>query len=879
MNEEEKWLKSKIENAVNENASFRLAEVKEKAVTADAVKALPAKKRSVLKTALTAVSCVVVALTIAALAASPFIFKNPPAAPGDGEEVTDRSKDDVSVAADVDPITEEISGPSVEESRPDEEPYPIEPIEYFNPICSELESICGISLADESIEDIYVCVCDLPSGEVYKGFSVYREGKTIAMKIDRNNGISETVYFCTDSEYYLKNVLGEDYSVQISSAHVKEITREIELISEFMRTSPLIVCKCTISDEAEFSSVEEILESVGCVNGNMKADEFIFRFDSVYDGSGSLGVSLGDSVKREHCTYEFACNASYEEVRSRFGKYEADADHTGSSTVFCVPASVLTDDDIAFLAKCIIPNMSGILRNESKDYEFYTLNLLDCDTRGFESMSVKEENGKYYLDVRLYKYVTELFGNVRVCSDQIFEISKDVYNEAKNILALSDAAKNVDFDIYFSVFSAVRTAYNCEKSDDFPSFNDTDTAYTLRNMLCGEKNSPIGGFRAVVGAEWSNEEPSLLRLKIRYPYGTITDAYIKYDFSSERDSIFFDNTSELDGESIKFINAFIDGAEEIFISPHIPDLSSCSDAKEAISFLFHYIFRDTAEIEVNFVALLKLETDEFYAVVRSESGLEYWLCIDEEVFGILAEKYGYKVNFFDFLTMEDVMLISRSYASLKSVLYELNSPVSPIPLPHYDPLTDAVNAITGKEYIAVKSIEMFKVTYDTFFRIDALDAEGGVTSYYVCGVGKDLFMACASGDDGVIADALMGCELRTYDECEEILNQIRPTEEDGVFAFDTFSFANDSELYKAGDPGVKTEGFVNTRPSGSDLPVSVLLEKAKAECTVEYDTVRIQFDPRSYVFRIDFYVKDIVGGDESVYVDLAGRTKLIVYGE
>ena len=78
---------------------------------------------------------------------------------------------------------------------------------------------------------------------------------------------------------------------------------------------------------------------------------------------------------------------------------------------------------------------------------------------------------------------------------------------------------------------------------------------------------------------------------------------------------------------------------------------------------------------------------------------------------------------------------------------------------------------------------------------------------------------------------------------------------------------------------MKTEGFVNTRPSGSDLPVSVLLEKAKAECTVEYDTVRIQFDPRSYVFSIDFYVKDVLGGDESVYIDLAGRTKLIVYGE
>ncbi len=884
MNEEEKWLKTKIENVVESSASNRLARIKEKAVSFDEEYETPVKKkRSILRIAVTSVSCVIFALTVAVIAASPFIFNAPPTVPGDTTEkgVYDtESKEDIRyVPIEYAPV-EETSDTELGPQYPVEEPpdqYPVEELDYFNNLYFELERISGISLANSIIEDIYIC--DFPSGEIYKNLSVYREGKALAVKIGKSNGLSETVYFYIDSEYYLKNASSEDFVI-MKSPEVDEITRGIELTYRLMLTSPLVVCKSSASAEAEFSSVEEILECVGCVVGDMKAEKLKFYFENESVETPHLGISLENTAKAEYNTYELICGASYDEVKSRFEKYREDADPDGAS-VFYVPVSALTDDDIDFIAYCIVPNMSGILRNEEVRYEDHLAKILGCEFADkIESIETVEESGKYRLKVRFSNTITEFYGTKSAYRNAVCEISRKIFDDLNDILASTGNA--VYSDIYYAVCDARFQGTDITVTEEMPSYNDTKTSSLLTKIFRGT------GYlteTCVVGAEWNNDDPSFLCLTLRFPYGTLVNAYFKYDFGSENDSFFFDNTSELDEESIKLVFTFISGAPEMTVFPLLPDLSACENGKKAMNELFHCIFANTAAYDVDYASLYSSEFGEYFVVVSAGHGkkdeVTYCLEIVEEVFAILRDKYeeGKSVNLIDSLTVEDVGFISKSYASLKSVPYELNSPVSPIPLPNYDPLTDAVNAITGKEYIEVESIDMFEIEYDMFFRIDVLDAEGGVTSYYVCGVGNDLFMACASGDDGAIADALMGCELRTYDECEEILNQIRPTEEDGVFAFDTFSFANDSELYKAGDPGVKTEGFVNTRPSGSDLPVSVLLEKAKAECTVEYDTVRIQFDPRSYVFSIDFYVKDVLGGDESVYIDLAGRTKLIVYGE
>lgn len=93
-----------------------------------------------------------------------------------------------------------------------------------------------------------------------------------------------------------------------------------------------------------------------------------------------------------------------------------------------------------------------------------------------------------------------------------------------------------------------------------------------------------------------------------------------------------------------------------------------------------------------------------------------------------------------------------------------------------------------------------------------------------------------------------------------------------------FSFAEDSREYTEGMPGVKTEGFVNTDEKKiTGKPDAE--ERAKNECTVEWDTVETFYDSEAEIWEVHFCKHDYAGGGESVYLDKNGKTLLIVYGE
>lgn len=80
--------------------------------------------------------------------------------------------------------------------------------------------------------------------------------------------------------------------------------------------------------------------------------------------------------------------------------------------------------------------------------------------------------------------------------------------------------------------------------------------------------------------------------------------------------------------------------------------------------------------------------------------------------------------------------------------------------------------------------------------------------------------------------------------------------------------------------GVKTAGFVNTEAAEEITSQAAAMERAKAECTVEYATVYTQYDAEAGVYAVSFappYV--VLGGDQTVYMDKYGVTLLIVYGE
>lgn len=852
MNEEEKWLKSKIENAVNENASFRLAEVKEKAITADAVKALPAKKRSVPKTALTAISCVVVALTVASLAASPFIFKNSPATPGDGKELTGEASRTPVESSD---ITEEP--PPIETSE--EEPYT--PIHTDDPI---VECMIANGIADGAfiIENVYMT--DHPETDYLQfptNFDSVPEtvdwGSSLAIRVRRSDPnwdvLHYTYYFAGFGSY----VRGIDF--------YPDGKPDIDTICEIIKTSPFVFEVVNVCDDAGITSLEDVLKYAGFAKTDIDRAEYHY-----YSESGEMKLCALELYPTDMSEgyYTLIATPDSESVRQLFGEYEI-IKTDGSSVLldsFIVPVSALNAEQLDFVGANIISNMSGTIRRDSGDN--FAHHIAKLFGYGFHTLESLEEykysdDGGYGMHARFKDIITEFCTRRVVFDDVYYRISEEDYNSLKASSSLGD--------LYIAAFRAMKNGavpYPARPVD--PSY-DTTTSRLISEYIYDMVPALRG---TVIKAVYNDTDPDSLRIKVRREYGTVLDAVFKSTSHPEWGNIYFDNTEEIKEGGIDFVRSFISSAENVTASLEKFDFSDCSDGEEALNKLFNTVYEDTVGFEVCKVTYVENEKINEYSLcfygISKNGDIEYFIPVCADDADVIENIFDSEiVN----ISVEDVAFAAKSFVKQTTETYDLHGGH------YYDPLTDAVNAITGKEYIEVESIDMFKIEYDMFFRVDVLDAEGGVTSYYVCGVGKDLFTAYASGDDGVIADALMGCELRTYDECEEILNQIRPTEEDGVFAFHTFSFANDSELYKAGDPGVKTEGFVNTRPSGSDLPVSVLLEKAKAECTVEYDTVRIQFDPRSYVFRIDFYVKDIAGGDESVYVDLAGRTKLIVYGE
>ena len=92
-----------------------------------------------------------------------------------------------------------------------------------------------------------------------------------------------------------------------------------------------------------------------------------------------------------------------------------------------------------------------------------------------------------------------------------------------------------------------------------------------------------------------------------------------------------------------------------------------------------------------------------------------------------------------------------------------------------------------------------------------------------------------------------------------------------------FSYTQDREIYVEGEPGVKTSGFVNT--AETEITFENVAERAKNECTIEYDSVTTYLDTDECVWKVHFYTNRILGGDQSVYLDDYGKTVLIVYGE
>lgn len=93
-----------------------------------------------------------------------------------------------------------------------------------------------------------------------------------------------------------------------------------------------------------------------------------------------------------------------------------------------------------------------------------------------------------------------------------------------------------------------------------------------------------------------------------------------------------------------------------------------------------------------------------------------------------------------------------------------------------------------------------------------------------------------------------------------------------------FSYEEILQVCGKSDPGVKTDGFQNTSEAVITTPQQVI-EQARNECTIEYDTTALAYDSVADIWRVTFYTEGSVGNSQEVYLDGAGMTTLIIYGE
>ena len=122
---------------------------------------------------------------------------------------------------------------------------------------------------------------------------------------------------------------------------------------------------------------------------------------------------------------------------------------------------------------------------------------------------------------------------------------------------------------------------------------------------------------------------------------------------------------------------------------------------------------------------------------------------------------------------------------------------------------------------------------------------------------------------------LMGC----IQEAEkEQIPETSPTEVTETAAtIPEFSYEEVKNRFGEGTPGVKTDEFrnVTSTPIRNETDA---VERAKAECTVENDIVRVRYDRTADIWEVCFLANH-PGGGQDVYLNSDGVTQLIVYGE
>ena len=127
---------------------------------------------------------------------------------------------------------------------------------------------------------------------------------------------------------------------------------------------------------------------------------------------------------------------------------------------------------------------------------------------------------------------------------------------------------------------------------------------------------------------------------------------------------------------------------------------------------------------------------------------------------------------------------------------------------------------------------------------------------------------------------LAGCAKKVDPTAEAQANREKVSEnfaDAEPFSFDEVLLQHYGE---AEDEGVQRGNFKNTDAQEITSPEAAI-DRAKAELVNPdaYDQITVSYDSEMCVIRVNFAVKNTVGGDISVYLHTGGRTYLIVAGE
>lgn len=102
-------------------------------------------------------------------------------------------------------------------------------------------------------------------------------------------------------------------------------------------------------------------------------------------------------------------------------------------------------------------------------------------------------------------------------------------------------------------------------------------------------------------------------------------------------------------------------------------------------------------------------------------------------------------------------------------------------------------------------------------------------------------------------------------------------EQTNQLQLESFSYDADFSNYE-GEPGVKQSDFININKTEITSTEQVI-DLAKKECTIEYNTIAVALDIELKIYRVSFYQENRVGANQDVYINQEGITQLIVYGE